>query len=64
MQIQILDYLYQKQDFIRLVRFCVEFGAIEFEGIEYKQINATVYTQKFSSPVKMSKIAKFHSWIR
>ena len=28
-----------KQDFIRLVRLCVEFGAFEFEGMEYKPIN-------------------------
>ena len=28
-----------KADFIRLVRLCVEFGALEFEGNEYKQID-------------------------
>ena len=28
-----------KRDFIRRVRLCVEFGAFEFEGMKYKQIN-------------------------
>ena len=28
-----------KEDYIRLVRLCLEFGCLDFEGDEYTQIN-------------------------